>query len=367
MYKPIPFLDLSLIPKEIQMVLGKKFDIMLENGIFSGGEEVALFEQNLITYLGARYAIACANGTDALEVALRALKIGPRDEVIVPALTWVSTAEAVILVGAKPVFVDTDQSGLMDLNLMEELITPHTKAIIPVHLYGKMVDMHKLMTWASQKRIYVIEDNAQGFGAIQNGKRAGNWGDIGCFSFYPTKNLGAIGEAGGITTNHEKLANRIKKWINHGQSTRDHHELVGKNSRIDTIQAGFLNVMFGHYDSFQKKRKELAKIYLKQLKGIGDLNLPIGLLDTSHNCHLFVVQTGYRDGLKSFLMEKEIGTAIHYPGIIPKMRPYFSETQFPVSEKMTQTVLSLPLNPYMDKSQILRVCKAIREFYSKTS
>jgi UDP-2-acetamido-2-deoxy-ribo-hexuluronate aminotransferase len=367
MYKPIPFLDLSLIPKEIQMALGKKFDIMLENGVFSGGEEVSLFEQNLITYLGAAYAIACANGTDALEIALRALEIGPGDEVIVPALTWVSTAEAVILVGAKPVFVDTDQSGLMDLNLLEELITTNTKAIIPVHLYGKMVDMGRLMSWASEKGINVIEDNAQGFGAIQNGKMAGSWGDIGCFSFYPTKNLGAVGEAGAVTTSNETLANRIKKLVNHGQSSRDHHELVGKNARIDTIQAGFLNVMYGHYDSFQKKRKDLAKIYLKHLNGVGDLNLPIGMMEPSHNCHLFVVQTDFRDDLKSFLMEKQIGTAIHYPRIIPKMNPYYSETQFPVSEKLTQTVLSLPLNPYMDKSQILRVCKAIQEFYSKTS
>jgi dTDP-4-amino-4,6-dideoxygalactose transaminase len=155
--------------------------------------------------------------------------------------------------------------------------------------------------------------------------------------------------------------------VNHGQSSRDIHDLLGKNARIDTIQAGFLNVMLEHFSSFQKIRKELARLYLKNLNGIGDLILPTGLLQPEHNCHLFVIQTNLRDELKVFLQEKEIGTAIHYPAIIPKMKPYFTESEFPVSEKLVKTILSLPLNPYMDKSQVNRVCKAIKDFYSMTS
>lgn len=341
---------------------------MLSKGIFSGGEEVDLLGKNIGNYLGTEAAvIPCSNGTDALEIALRALGIGSGDEVIVPALTWVSTAEAVKLVGATPVFVDTDMSGLMDLQLLDKVKSPQTKAIIAVHLYGKMVDMKKLTSWAKNKGIKVIEDNAQGFGAQKDGKSAGCWGNVGCFSFYPTKNFGALGEAGALTTSDENLSNKIRMLINHGQPIRDQHDMLGRNSRMDTIQAGFLNAKLTYFQKWQEKRKNLAKLYLQHLSGKVDLVLPDSILDPDHNAHLFVVQTSFRDELKQYLQEKEIQTSIHYPSIIPKMKPYQTNEPFVNAEKLSRTILSLPLNPFLTEKEVLRIAKEIKTFYDKTS
>ena len=368
MKKQIPFLDLSRIDQELKSALEKKFSDMLSKGIFSGGEEVEMLGNNLCKFLGTKNTIIpCSNGTDALEIALRALEIGTGDEVIVPALTWVSTAEVIKLVGASPVFVDTDSSGLMDLQQLDSLTTPKTKAAIPVHLYGKMVDMEKLNSWAKPKGIKIIEDNAQGFGAYQNGKSAGCWADIGCFSFYPTKNLGALGEAGALSTSDKSLAKKIEMLINHGQPIRDKHEIVGRNARIDTIQAGFLNVKLAYFQKWQDKRKYFASLYLQHLSGIGDLILPESILNSDHNAHLFVIKTDYRSELKHFLQEKGILTAIHYPTIIPKMNPYLSKGLFVNSEKLTASSLSLPLNPFLEEKEVLKVIQQIKIFYSRTS
>lgn len=368
MKKPIPFLDLSLFDRKLKFALERKFSDMLSKGIFSGGEEVALLGKNIGNYLGTEAAvIPCSNGTDALEIALRALGIGSGDEVIVPALTWVSTAESVKLVGATPVFVDTDMSGLMDLQLLDKLMRPQTKAVIAVHLYGKMVDMKGLTAWAKSTGIKVIEDNAQGFGAIKDEKSAGCWGDVGCFSFYPTKNLGALGEAGALATSDENLANKIQMLINHGQPIRDQHEMLGRNARMDTIQAGFLNVKLTYFQKWQEKRKNLAKLYLQQLAGTGDLVLPESILEPDHNAHLFVVQTSFRNELKQYLKEKEIQTTIHYPSILPKMKPYQINETFVNAEKLTGNILSLPLNPFLTEKEVLRIAKEIKKFYGKTS
>ena len=368
MTAPIPFLDLALMDQELKTALERKFSDMLSKGIFSNGEEVVLLGKNLGKYLKTDAAvIPCSNGTDALEISLRALGIGDGDEVIVPALTWVSTAEAVKLVGATPVFIDTDSAGLMDLGLLENVKSSKTKAVIPVHLYGKMVDMNKLTSWAKSGGIRVIEDNAQGFGAFQNGKSAGCWGDVGCFSFYPTKNLGALGEAGALITQDEDLVKKIRMLLNHGQAIRDQHEMMGRNARMDTIQAGFLNVKLDYFQKWQEKRKNLAVLYLQLLSGIGDLILPESILDLDHNAHLFVIQTGFRDELKQYLLDKKIHTSIHYPTIIPKMNPYLSKGLFVNSEKLAASVLSLPLNPFLTERQVLKVTEEIKSFYSKTS
>ncbi|MCH6234344.1 DegT/DnrJ/EryC1/StrS family aminotransferase [Cognataquiflexum rubidum] len=364
---PIPFLDLSLADQELKTALERKFSEMLSKGIFSGGEEVELFAKNFGNFLGTEALVSpCSNGTDALEIALRALEIGNGDEVIVPALTWVSTAEAVKLVGAKPVFIDTDPSGLMDLNLLDK-VSPNTKAVIPVHLYGKMVEMKHLIDWARPKGIKVIEDNAQGFGAIQDGKSAGCWGDVGCFSFYPTKNLGALGEAGALSTSDKDLSIKINMLINHGQPVRDQHEIVGRNARIDSIQAGFLNIKLEYFKKWQEKRKYLAAIYLDHLSETGDLILPYSILDSDHNAHLFVIQTAFRSELKHHLQQKGIQTSIHYPTILPKMVPYHSNDRFPNAEKLASSILSLPLNPFMTKNEVLKVIYEVKLFYGKTS
>lgn len=363
MSKKIPFLDLSQIPEELKIRLREKFSQMLETGVFSGGEEVAKFEENLRKYLEVPYAVACSNGTDALEIALRVLEIGPGDEVIVPALSWVSTAEAVCMTGAKPVFVDTDQNGLMDLELLDMKVSPRTKAVIPVHLYGKMVDMEKLLAWSKNQKIKVIEDAAQAFGSAKNNISAGNWGDLGCFSFYPTKNLGALGEAGAIVTKDKILYGKIKQLVNHGQTKRDEHHSIGKNARIDSIQAGLLNVKMDYFDAWQKKRKLLASIYLRKLHEIPGIRLPDGILSPSHNAHLFVIQTNKRDELKSFLHSSGIGTVIHYPSIIPKMEPYMDGNKYQSADRLSQQILSLPLNPWITEEDVLSITCALNRFF----
>lgn len=359
----VPFLDLKRIDEELKNALKIKFANMLDKGIFSGDGEVELLETHISNCLQSPFSIACANGTDALELALRALEIGPGDEVIVPAMTWVSTAEVVVLVGAKPVFWDTDEDGLLMAD-WEKAVTPKTKAVIPVHLYGKMVDMEKLMTKAKRHKLFVIEDGAQSFGSFQGGKAAGTFGDVGCLSFYPTKNLGALGEAGMCLTNSENLNNRIRMLLNHGQEVRDKHEMVGRNSRIDSIQAGFLNVMLEKFASFQAIRKKHAKRYMEALLGIEGLKLPTGVLAENHNAHLFVVETADRDELKNYLQRKGVGTALHYPNILPKIKPFLSEGDFKNAGNLSQQGLSLPLNPWMKEEEIEYVVKAIQDFFA---
>lgn len=360
----IPFLDLSRMEENLKERLKERFSAVLEAGIFSGGKEVEAFESSVSKFLKSNYSISCANGTDALELALRALEIGPGDEVIVPAMTWVSTAEAVEMVGAKPVFWDTDEQGLLRKD-WEIAMTSRTKAVIPVHLYGKMVDMAELMGKAKKLGLFVIEDAAQAFGVFQNGKGAGTWGEVGCLSFYPTKNLGALGEAGMCLTQNSVLAEKIRFLLNHGQSRRDQHEIVGRNSRIDTIQAAFLNVLLEDFEENQQKRKGIAKRYLEAFKGIGELVLPNGIKEEDHNSHLFVIQTDRRDDLKRCLAERGVGTAIHYPTILPDMKPFACAGDFDQARKLARNGLSLPLNPNLTSEEVTHIIAVVSSFFGK--
>lgn len=360
----IPFLDLKRFDRHLKKSLQAKFTAMLEEGFFSGGKEVEDFEMRIQEKLVSLSGIAVANGTDAIEIALRALQIGPGDEVIIPAMTWVSTAEAVVMVGAKPVFWDTDQDGLLASD-WDQAITSKTKAVIPVHLYGKMVDMEFLIAKAKTLQLFVIEDAAQAFGSIQNGKAAGTWGDIGCLSFYPTKNFGALGEAGMCLTQDSNLEKRIRLLINHGQTQRDKHSLIGRNSRIDTLQAGFLNVMLDRFDEFQVIRKRQAKLYLDSLMEIKGLNLPEGLMEVDHNAHLFVIQSDQRDDLQAYLKSKGIGTAIHYPMILPDMGIFDFRGDFSIGMKVANHGLSLPLNPFLLKQEQDYIIEQVRLFFNK--
>jgi dTDP-4-amino-4,6-dideoxygalactose transaminase len=360
----IPFLDLKHFDLDLKKSLNAKFTTMLEGGVFSGGKEVIDLESTIKAKLKSKYAIAVANGTDAIEIALRALQIGPGDEVIVPAMTWVSTAEAVVMVGAKPIFWDTDQDGLLASD-WDRAITSKTKVVIPVHLYGKMVDMELLVAQAKNHQLFVIEDAAQAFGSGQNGRAAGTWGEIGCLSFYPTKNLGALGEAGMCLTQDSNLEERIRLLINHGQPRRDEHSLVGRNSRIDTLQAGFLNVMLDRFEEFQVIRKRQAKRYLDSLLEIEGLNLPEGVLEADHNAHLFVIQSDRRDELRIFLQGKGIGTAIHYPKILPEMGIFESNGDFPNAKKISKSGLSLPLNPFLLDQEQDYIIEQISAFFKK--
>ncbi|GAA0879551.1 DegT/DnrJ/EryC1/StrS family aminotransferase [Algoriphagus jejuensis] len=360
----IPFLDLKRMDGSLKERLKSKFSGALDAGIFSGGKEVATFEASISGLLNSPFSISCANGTDALELALRTLEIGPGDEVVVPAMTWVSTAEAVVMVGAKPVFWDTDETGLIRAD-WEKAISTKTKVVIPVHLYGKMPDMKALTDKAKKHRIAVIEDAAQAFGSVQDGKAAGTWSDVGCLSFYPTKNLGALGEAGMCLTQDERIAERIRLLLNHGQPLRDQHVLIGRNSRVDTLQAAFLNVLLEDFEINQVKRKAIARRYLSAFAGIDELMLPSRILEADHNAHLFVVRTERRDELRTFLAQKEIGTAIHYPTIIPDLKPFQSTGDFTNARKLAKTGLSLPLNPFLSEEEIAIVIKAILAFFEK--
>lgn len=358
----IPFLDLGRLEESLKSRLKSKFSEVLETGVFSGGKEVQVLEESISNFLNSKYSNPCANGTDALELALRALGIGPEDEVIVPAMTWVSTAEAVVLVGAKPVFWDTDQQGLIRED-WDKAISSKTKAIIPVHLYGKMVGMESLMEKAKKLKIAVIEDAAQAFGAFQNGKAAGTWGEVGCLSFYPTKNLGALGEAGMCLTQNSEIAKNIRLLLNHGQPVRDQHELVGRNSRIDTLQAAFLNVMLEDFDENQKRRKAIAKKYLEAFDGIAELILPKGILAEDHNVHLFVIQADRRDELRSFLEANGVGTAVHYPMILPDMKSYASAGDFFNARILAKNGLSLPLNPCLSENEVSQIVDLVLKFF----
>lgn len=344
--------------------LKNRFSEVLEAGVFSGGKHVELFEKSVSDFHQSTFSISCANCTDALELALRALGIGPGDEVVVPAMTWVSTAEVVVMVGAKPVFWDTDEEGLLQKDWVKA-ITSKTKAVMPVHLYGKMVDMIDLSEKAKSLSLFVIEDAAQAFGSFQNGKGAGTWSDVGCLSFYPTKNLGALGEAGMCLTQDPNFAEKIRLLLNHGQPTRDQHKLVGRNSRIDTMQAAFLNVLYEDFESNQQKRKAISKRYLDAFSGMAGLRLPTGILDLDHNAHLFVIQTEKRDELKAFLVEKGIGTAIHYPNILPDMKPFQSEGDFVNARGLARNGLSLPLNPLLKEEEVGFIIEMISKFFDK--
>jgi UDP-2-acetamido-2-deoxy-ribo-hexuluronate aminotransferase len=358
----IPFLDLSRMEESLKVRLKNRFSELLEAGIFSGGKEVTQFESSVSKFLNSSFSISCANGTDALELALRALGIGKGDEVIVPAMTWVSTAEAVVLVGAKPVFWDTDPQGLLRSD-WEKAVTGKTKVVIPVHLYGKMVDMGDLTKKAKSLGLFVIEDAAQAFGAFQQGRAAGTCSDVGCLSFYPTKNLGALGEAGMCLTQDSGLAEKIRLLLNHGQPVRDQHVLVGCNSRIDTVQAAFLNVLLEDFEQNQVKRKAMAKVYLENLAGIEELQLPEGILKEDHNAHLFVIQTERRDEVKTFLAERGVRTAIHYPMILPDMKPYLVEGDFSIARKLANHGLSLPLNSSLTEFEVEKILELVKLFF----
>ena len=365
MKKPIPFLELATQHAQLADELTIKFRHLLKKGIFSAGEEVDGFERNVQNLLKLPSAIACSNGTDALGLALRALEIGEGDEVIVPDFTWVSTAEAVVNVGAKPVFCDVKEDGLISFGHLEKLIGAKTKAVIPVHLYGKMVDMKALMTLAKRYRLKVIEDAAQAFGAFQHGISAGAYGDVGCFSFYPTKNIGALGEAGLMVTHDKRLEKRLRLILNHGRSERNVHVMAGQNSKIDTLQAGFLNVKLGYYKQWTQWRRKLAAVYLNELTGIKALVLPEEVLEESHNVHLFTVRLKERDALKTFLQENGIGTLIHYPVQLSETEAFDQPSFTPMAKQISQSTLSLPLHPYLGEDEAMRVCETIKVFFGK--
>ena len=352
----IPFLDLGAAYKELQVQIDTAVKRVLESGQYILGQEVETFEAEWANYCGANYAVGVANGLDALTLALRSLDVGPGDEVIVPSNTYIATWLAVTAVGAKPVPVEPNLlTNNIEAVQIEGAISKHTRAIIPVHLYGQPVNLDPIISLARKYNLYVIEDAAQSHGAKYKGKRIGSHGDIVCWSFYPGKNLGAMGDAGGITTNNSVLANRIKTLRNYGSEQKYSNIELGVNSRIDPIQAAILRAKLPFLDSWTNRRKAIAHCYLADLQGT-NLILPVIPEWADPAWHLFVVRSKNRNELQKRLQDLGISTLIHYP--IPPHRQIAYKSlrttadNYPVAEQLAEEVLSLPIGPHLDISLV---------------
>jgi len=365
----VPFVDLKLQYKNLRDELMPLVDEVFSNAQFILGPKVEAFEKAFATYCGTKHAIAVNSGTAALQLLLRAHGIKPGDEVILPANTFFATAEAVLLEGAVPVLVDCEpEAGLIDVAALEKAITPKTKAILPVHLFGQPVDLDEILAIARSRKILVIEDACQAHGALYKGKRVGGLADGGAFSFYPGKNLGAYGEGGAVTTNDDDIAATIRMLREHGMPRRYVHEVVGWNERMDGVQGAVLGVKLPKLDSWNDSRRMHAKAYREKLTGVGDLTFFAEKPERQGVYHLFVVQTARRDELQTFLNGKGIQTGIHYPIPVHLQEAVASlghkEGDFPVSEKLAKTMLSLPMFGELTDAQVDEVCAAVRGFYA---
>lgn len=363
----IPFLNLQRQQKELLQPVQKLLTETMLEDILLGGKAVHTFEDKFARYLNVKHVIACANCTDALEIALRALQIGQGDEVIVPANGWMSAAEAVCLLGAVPVFVDSlVDRYTIDPDKIETKITSRTKAIIPIHLYGYAADMERIMGIAAAYGLKVIEDCAQAQGATIQGKKAGSWGDIAAFSFYPTKNLGAIGDAGALATNDEELSTTCRQIANHGQSEKNIHVRLGRNSRMDSFQAAVLSYKLGLLDQWNLRRRELAQRYNNELQPYY-LHLPQEDEGYFHVYHLYVIRCADRKRLSKLLGEKGVGTAVHYPVAVADMQVFeaYSFADTPVASKQCHELLSLPLYPQLTDEEQMYIIEAMKEALSE--
>ncbi len=338
---------------------------VLRSGWYVLGEEVSNFEKEFAAYTGGQYCVGLASGLDALWIAFRILGIGEGDEVIVQGNTYIASVMGITINGATPVFVEPDEYYNIDTDKIEEKITDKTKAILVVHLYGQASKMDTVMEIANKYDLKVVEDCAQSHGACFNGKMTGTFGDIGCFSFYPSKNLGAFGDGGAIVTNDARIAKDVKVFRNYGSEKRYYNCVVGTNSRLDEIQAGFLRVRLSHIAELEEEKKQICMRYLQELKN-DSIQLPKIRDDATHIWHQFVIRTQKRQELIDYLNEKEIGTIIHYP--IP---PHLSEAyrylniqkgSLPITEKYADTVLSIPLYNGMTEEEQTYVINAINDF-----
>lgn len=360
----IPLIDLKAHHQALHAEINHAIQNIMEHTDFILGQDVAKFEEEFAAYCGAKYAVGVSSGVAALELSLRAFGIGASDEVLIPAHTFIATAAAVTFVGAKPVFVDVDPITLtVDVTRLEEAITPRTKAIIPVHLYGLPADMDPILAIAKKYNLVVIEDACQGHGAAYRGLRTGNLGDAAAFSFYPTKNLGACGDAGMITTNDGRVADVARAMRNCGQRVKNVHELSPFNHRMDSIQAAILRVKLPHLNQWLEARRRLAELY-KQFLSDAPVITPVEPEGYRHIYHLYVIRIQDRDGLQAQLKERGIGTAIHYP-IPVHQQPFYmqnGQTQgpYPVTEKICSEILSLPMYPELTEEQVEIVASEIK-------
>ena len=348
----------------------------IEEGRFINGPQIQAFQKNFEAYLGVRNVIPCANGTDALQIALMSLGLKPGEEVIVPSFTYVATAEVIGLLGLTPVMVDVDYSSFtISVENIEKAITDKTKAVVPVHLFGQSCDMAPIMELAKKYNLYVIEDNAQAVGAeyiysSQLHKKTGTIGTIGCISFFPSKNLGCYGDGGAIVTNDDELAQKIKMIANHGQRIKYHHDLIGCNSRLDSIQAAVLNVKLQYLDDFAKARILVAGYYDKELSCIEEILLPKHFSYSSHVYHQYTlrVKNGRRDDLQSYLKEKGVPSMVYYPLPLDE-QPAFKSISRVAEElhnakQLCSEVLSIPIHTEMTEESLVYIVEQIKSFFN---
>ncbi len=362
----VPFVDLKQQYHAIRDDVHAGMDRVLEKGNFILGEESQTFEQAFADYCGVSYGAGVNSGTDALYFALAAIGVQPGDEVILPVHTFIATALCVAHIGARVVFVDIEpETYTIDPEAFGQAITPKTKAVIPVHLYGQPADMEAIHAVAKKQNIKVIEDAAQAHGAFYNGRRTGSLGHAACFSFYPTKNLGAFGDAGMVVTADSGIHEKIMMLRDYGRVGRYEHKMKGYNSRLDTLQAVVLSAKLKHLDAWNAMRQQAADWYREELADVSEVILPTVQHDRTHVYHLFVIRTSYRDKILKCLQDKGIGALIHYP--IPlHLQPALEDAgyhlgDFPVAEQAAAEILSLPMFPHITREQIANVCEALRQ------
>lgn len=373
----IPFLDLKMINQQYRAELIEACTRVLDSGWYIGGQELEKFEQHFAQYCGTEFAIGVANGLDALILILRAWKelgkLQDGDEVIVPANTYIASILAITANNLSPVLVEPDEQSLnISPAAIQAAITAKTKVILPVHLYGQLADMPSIMQIAQQYNLLVLEDSAQAHGAQIDGKKAGNWGDASGFSFYPGKNLGALGDAGAITTNDAELAQTLKALRNYGSHEKYKNLFSGVNSRLDEIQAAMLDVKLKYLDQEMEKRRQIASLYLNQIQN-PYIVLPLIQVDASANLqhvwHLFVIQSEYREELQNYLKDNGVQTLIHYPIPPHKQQAYqeWNDLSFPITERIHAQVLSLPMGPTQTEEETLKVIELCNAFMPKGS
>ncbi|MCX8010551.1 MAG: DegT/DnrJ/EryC1/StrS family aminotransferase [Ignavibacteria bacterium] len=364
----IQMVDLKRQYLSLKEEIDKAISEVLSSTQFILGPQVSEFEKNCSNYLGVNYAIGCANGTDALQIALMALDIKPGDEIITTPFTFVATTEVIALLGAKPVYVDIDENTFnINPALIREKITSKTKAILPVHLYGNPCEMDEIIKIAKEYNLFVIEDSAQAFGAEYKGKKVCSLGDIACISFFPSKNLGCYGDGGMLTTNDENLYQKIKMIASHGSKVRYVQEILSVNSRLDSIQEAILNVKIKFIDQFNDRRIQNANKYSKALEGISQVKTPILNKDGKHIFHQYTLKVERRDELHKHLLENKIPNAIYYPiplHLQPAFKGYAEKGSLPITERLSNEVLSLPMHPDLLDEEINFISETIRKFYS---
>ncbi len=372
--KKIQMVDLISQYDKIKPAIDSAILGVVEKAQFINGPEVTSFQQELEEYLGVKHVIPCANGTDALQIAMMALDLKPGDEVITPSFTYIATVEVIALLGLKPVFVEVDKDTFcMDVNKIEEAITPKTKAIVPVHLYGQACAMNELMALAEKHGLYVVEDNAQAIGCDYYHtdtkiSKTGTIGHIGCTSFFPSKNLGCYGDGGAICTNDDELAAKMRMIANHGQSKRYYHDVVGCNSRLDSIQAAVLRIKLRELDSYNEARRAAADFYDRFFADYPQIKTPVRALNSKHVFHQYTLtlEGVDRDGLNAYLADKGIPSMIYYP--VPahrqKMFDHFGSaaTDLPVTDWLTERVISLPIHTELDEEQLTTICEAVASY-----